>query len=81
MDEVVITDELLESGRSKNGGWSKSQIRALGVRFPASGAWPHKWRRGLLGQRVPKTSVEQFLALRNEHLASERLLPLFEDCK
>jgi len=42
---VTITDELIESGKSAAGGYSKAQLALLGV------AWPpiSGWKRPIIG--------------------------------
>jgi hypothetical protein len=56
---VTVTEELLEAGKSANGGWSKEQLALLGVAWPpASG-----WKNGIVGHRMPKASADKFVQL------------------
>lgn len=64
--KVRLTNDMIEAGRSRNGGWSTAQLRALGV----NGFRP-KWKRNLIGSEVDKEAYERFLSLRDVHLESE----------
>lgn len=55
-----VTLELLDAGRSLNGGWSRKQLAALGV------AWllVKGWRDSVLGRLVSEDEIRRFLAAR-----------------
>ena len=57
-DSIIITDDLIDAGRSLKGGWNARQLAALGV------AWPPNrgWRRRLCGQVLPKAKVALFFS-------------------
>jgi len=61
---VKLTKEMLTSGRSKNGGWSKPQLALLGV------TWPPKkgWLLASVGMIVSQQVADEFLALKDRHL-------------
>ena len=56
----LITDELIESGKSASGGWSKAQLQILGV------AWPPQngWKAGVIGKSIQESDAKLFLSLR-----------------
>lgn len=61
MDEsgmVTITDELIESGKSAAGGYSKSQLALLGV------AWPpvSGWKKQAIGSQITSDAAARFVA-------------------
>lgn len=61
---MVITWELLNSGKSENGGWSREQLELLGVEWPGE-PW---WYRKVIGKVIPDADAERFVSLRNQHL-------------
>lgn len=63
-DEVALTHELIEAGRSDHGGWSREQAQLLGVGWPLL----RGWKRGAVGRRIARADYDRFLALRNAHL-------------
>jgi hypothetical protein len=64
----IITEAMLESGRSDEGGWNKAQVRAIGI------PWPLKegWKRRHSGQEITHQQYEQFMALRGRTKAKVR---------
>lgn len=63
-NKIVITESLLNAGKSINGSWSQEQLQWLGVPWPlASG-----WRRRLIGTEVTQANYEEFLGLKNKHI-------------
>lgn len=71
MSTVVLTHELIESGKSNVGGWTRKQIEALGV------TWPPKagWKAALVGTEMAKEDFDAFVALKNTSKAMKgRLL-------
>ena len=60
----TLTREILELGKSSQGGWSRKQLELLGVAWPA----PRGWQRKVIGRRFKRSIVVKFLALQDEHL-------------
>lgn len=59
-----INEELLQAGRSTNGGWNQAQFALLGVAWP-----PQKgWKLRLIGSPIEAALVERFIALKDFHL-------------
>ena len=60
MAMVVITEALIESGKSSRGGWTREQLHLLGS------AWPPKkgWKALFIGGTVPDHVAERFVALK-----------------
>jgi hypothetical protein len=61
---IVLTDEILKQGLSKNGGYSRKQLDLLGIE-----GFPKGWKQSLLGQTFSVELIEQFIALKNQHLS------------
>lgn len=63
-DTQVLTKEIVEDGKSKNGAWNLAQFRLFGfTNFPKKG-----WKDMIIGQEWPKEIISQFLYLKNKHL-------------
>lgn len=61
---AIITEELLVTGESSRGAFSRKQIELLGLSWPpASG-----WRRALIGQEISAEAAEAFIGLADHHL-------------
>jgi hypothetical protein len=77
---MELTKDLLEAGRTPNGGYNLAQLKILGVKLPGGGRWPaHGWLHNLIGQDVPIATYEAFVAMgraskieRREAMAPER---------
>ncbi len=57
---VIVTDELIEAGKSERGGWSKAQLALLGVTWPPEFGWKNRVR----GRAISKADADRFVALR-----------------
>lgn len=67
----IVTQEIINSGMSKNGAWSIAQLKALlpEWEFDRPYTWPAKgWRRRIIGTNRPKENIQKFLELKNAHL-------------
>ncbi|MGC2766605.1 MAG: hypothetical protein WB607_13960 [Candidatus Acidiferrum sp.] len=65
--QVTITKELILAGRSSAGGWTREQLRLLGVDWPPR----KKWQREIIGRTISKADAEEFVGLRGELGASK----------
>jgi hypothetical protein len=55
---VTITNELIESGKSPAGGYSKAQLALLSVAWP-----PHSgWKRQVVGGQITSDAAAEFVA-------------------
>jgi hypothetical protein len=61
---IVLTSEMLEQGKSRNGGYSARQLKVFGIEKFYKG-----WKKELIGQSVPLELVKEFINLRDEHLS------------
>ena len=61
-DLVLITEELLEKGKSINGGWNLQQVEALGFN-----GWESKWKKRAIGKYRSEIDVKIFLDLKDKH--------------
>jgi len=66
----LITDEFIMQGISDRGGWSKEQLRLLGVKpYHCRDHWLFKgWKKTVIGSRISTEKAERFLGLKNAHL-------------
>jgi hypothetical protein len=61
---MKLTEKKIKAGRSKNGGWSKKQVKLLGVEWPLKSGWI----RDAIGKKVTKSDYKLFLSLKDNHL-------------
>lgn len=68
---VVITHELIDSGQSSAGGWSKKQAAILGVRWPLR----QGWKLRVIGKTISAADAERFVAMRKARKEPEGVPP------
>lgn len=64
-----ITQDLIRAGQSSNGGWSKKQLRLLGIKWPPL----QGWRRRIDGAHIADAKADRFVKLRDVHM-KDRIL-------
>jgi hypothetical protein len=64
MQIVQLNREVVEAGKSRNGGWSEQQLLCLGVAWPP----PKGWIDTVVGTFHSYETVRAFLDLRDKHL-------------
>lgn len=62
---MILTNEIIESARSDNGGWNSSQVAVLGMNMKS------KWKRHVINKDFPKEVIDKFIELRNAHLSRD----------
>ena len=62
-ETIIVTEELLEKGKSAKGSWNLKQLRLLGIRQPYKG-----WKRNIIGRTISKENARKFLILKDYHL-------------
>jgi hypothetical protein len=68
----IVTQELLESGKSLHGSWNIAQLKTIlpAREFDRPYAWPeHGWKQRLIGREISQAQYEEFLRLKDRHLA------------
>ena len=60
----IITESLITSGQSDNGGWGKEQLKILGVTWPPISGW----KKEIIGQEISDEDLKRFIQLRNAHI-------------
>ncbi len=62
---MILTKEIFDQGRSKNGGWSVMQTDALGIPnlVKSSG-----WIKEIINKDYPEENIKKFLLLKDMHL-------------
>ncbi len=59
MARVMITEALINQGKSVKGGWTQEQLTLLGVEWP-----PQKgWKKRACGKLISESIAQRFLAL------------------
>ena len=61
---MLLTEKILEDGKSKFGAWNQIQMQTLGLSWPLQ----HGWKRKVIGKDLPEAAISRFLALKNAHL-------------
>src|SRR5262249_38399497 len=74
-DEVPITTELIEAGKSERGGWSRQQLACLGVAWPPAKGW----KEDALGRLIRQAQAKTFLELKAGREEAVTSQGLFED--
>lgn len=74
--QIKITRDLLDSGRSSRGAWSKAQVVALGLAYPPKHGWPKR----LVGEFLDESKVLEFLSLKDAHLPASKRKPTISLC-
>jgi hypothetical protein len=60
---VTITKEFIEAGMCESGGWSREQLRLIGVSWPLVRGWKDR----AVGREISHSDAEIFLALKCAH--------------
>lgn len=66
---IELTREIIEAARTPNGGFTKSQLAALGIEWPA----PPDWMAEKIGLKITKSQLEQFNRI--EYISNKITLP------
>lgn len=66
MQMTTVTEELIEQGKSSNGGWSMGQLALLGVPWPPQ----RGWKAQVIGKTIRSEDAAEFARLKDQHLAS-----------
>jgi hypothetical protein len=64
---VTITDDLIESGKSAAGGYSKAQLALLGVTWPPVSGW----KQQVIGRQITNDAAAKFVAGRGGKAGSQ----------
>ena len=73
-DEVVITTDFLDAGRSDKGAWNRAQLYCLGENWPPSKGWYSR----VLDSRIPRVLADEFYRLRNAKRTFNAMMELAE---
>ncbi len=61
---MILTETILKLGRSYRGGWTREQMRLIGLEWPLV----RGWKPEVIGQEFPDDNLIQFVYLKNRHL-------------
>jgi len=59
----LITKDIIEQGKSRNGGWNLKQLQLFGF-----DNFRKNWQKMVIGQEWPREIITQFIKLKNAHL-------------
>lgn len=62
-EEFLVTEELLELGKSSKNGWSKAQIRLLGMNN-----YYTNWKKDIIGRSISEENAKKFIDLKDKHV-------------
>lgn len=57
-----ITLEIIDKGKSNEGGWNRAQLQVVGVEWPPTKGWKDR----LNGTEFTHAELDQFLALKGD---------------
>ena len=81
---MIVTQAVLNKGMSLKGAWSKKQLWTILPDWerddtPGSLGVKKGWKRRILGANVPVEKIQQFWALKDDHIsAADKTGNLFE---
>jgi len=65
---MKITEELIESGKTGNGGWSKAQLACLEISWPP----PKGWKSSVIGKEISPQLAQLFVAGKGKPLHPDK---------
>lgn len=65
---MIVTKEIVLKGKSTNGGWSRGQFEALGLKWPLESGW----MRRIVGRDLDDKDIEKFLSLKDQHIKKKK---------
>lgn len=60
---MILTEQILNQGKSNNGGWNAKQMECLNSYPLVKG-----WKRRLIGKDFPEEVINNFISLKNDHI-------------
>gem|GEM_PF-6261725 len=63
MNNIILTEEILDKGKSRNGAWSKAQLKLFGIIEMKKG-----WKKKIVGLPFSSHIIHRFLNLKDKHL-------------
>ena len=81
----IVTNQLLDEGLSFRGAYNTAQLRSILPihEFTGTGTWSLRkgWKSRLIGSKVTQEQVNEFIRLKNRHLAQKtRMIPFEQPC-
>ena len=60
---MVMTEEIIEQAKSRNGSWNGKQFKLIGFNF-----CERNWKQRALGRKYPVEIINKYIEIRNDHL-------------
>lgn len=57
LNKTIITEALLEKGKSSKGGWNKHQFKCLGIEWPPKTGWKDR----IIGKEITIEKANEFI--------------------
>ena len=73
-DEVIVTTDFLDAGKSDAGAWNMAQLYCLGETWPPSKGWYSR----VLDSRIPRELADEFYQLRNARRTFKAIMEIAE---
>jgi hypothetical protein len=55
---VTVNNEVLAMAQTRNGGYTRAQLTAIGVPWPP----PRRWKAAILGRRIPRHAFDALMS-------------------
>ena len=62
----ILTEDILNKGKSKNGGYSKKQLELIGINWPPIKGWKKKCYSG--NYFISSKNILKFISLKDKHI-------------
>jgi len=72
---IILTDHIIEKAKSSSGGWSRQQLKLIGVSTGEEiGIFkPAKnWQQTVIGKEYPNDVIQKFVQLKDQHLSTKK---------
>jgi len=63
MDKQIITHEYIDKHKTKNGAWTRVQLKAIGVSWPLVSGW----KESVVGNSITLAQAEQFESCKTKY--------------
>lgn len=62
---MILTKEIFEQGKSRNGAWNGKQLALFGLVFSKM---KKGWKKTIIGKDYDESKIQEFLRLKDSHL-------------
>ena len=72
---IILTDHIIEKAKSSSGGWSRQQLKLIGVSTgEESGIFKidKYWKQTVIGKEYPNDVIQKFVELKDQHISTKK---------